>query len=107
MVQATAVAAALPGWAAAKEVVGQAYAAENTFDIYQRIAMQRSRTQPPKPADKPGGSWVLTSFRPSGCAPPPANASPIQRMQDVCRRYEPEYEWKFVRAGEAIRVMGF
>ena len=70
MVQATAVAAALPGWAAAKEVVGQAYAAENTFDIYQRIAMQRSRTQPPKPADKPGGSWVLTSFRPSGCAPP-------------------------------------
>ena len=69
--------------------------------------MQRSRTQPPKPADKPGGSWVLTSSTRSGCAPPPPNSSPIQYMLDVCRRYEPELTWKFVRAGEAIPVTRF
>ena len=69
--------------------------------------MQRSITQPPKPADKPGGSWVLTSSTRSGCAPPPPNSSPIQYMLDVCRRYEPELTWKFVRAGEAIPVTRF
>jgi hypothetical protein len=55
-----------------------------------------SSTHPPKPADRPGGSWVLTRFRPSGCA----NSG----MLHVCRQREPVFRWVFVRDGDALDV---
>ena len=76
---------------------------EKTNLIYQRIAMQRKQTQPipPKPADKPDGSWVLTSYSPGGCMPPPGNGL---IKQAVCYRQEDVYEWRFVKNGEALNV---
>ena len=69
---------------------------EKTILIYQRIAMQRKSTQPPKPADKPGGSWVLTSYNWGGCSTP-------GRLM-VCIPDPDVYEWRFVKDGEALHV---
>ncbi len=77
---------------------------ENTFEFRnQSITMASpSSTHPSKPADQPGGTWVLTRYNPGGCArvdgPGPHLA--------VCRTPEPIYRWVFVKDGQALDVRG-
>ena len=59
-------------------------------------------TQPPKPADKPGGSWVLTSSNMGGCYTPRGPNGGPSIM--VCIPDPDVYEWRFVKNGEALNV---
>jgi len=49
----------------------------------------------PKPADRPGGIWLLTLHTPGGCAP---NVGPGPHLA-VCTPREPVYSWVFQRGG--------
>ncbi len=65
--------------------------------------MQSSATQPPKPADKPGGLWVPISVTPPGCAAIPG-CTPSRPCIKICNPRKPVFEWTFVENGKSIHT---